>query len=446
MNVDLTDMVDNPRESLEIELKEWLDLSDRRHRANIARHIAALSNHGGGYLIFGISDDRNASQNRPLSLDGFNQDTINAITERYLAPELHCHVAFVKSSEGLEYPIVHVPSHGLTPVCAVRDGPRDGKGPPQGIKSSTYYIRTPGPKSEPITSYEQWIPLIRRCSFNDRNALLQGFSQLFPGLIPSSPSSINRLDVWDRDVAKRYGAVVQSARKINWPLPLHATHYQLSYFISHKDESKSISELKNLLEEINIEVRDTVWTGWSMFYPFKRPEIAPAVVPEHSDGSGLSLLEGNLIGNGQLDTSMPDFWRLSPDGRASLVRAYREDERLSPPGRWLSPITVLRETTEIVRHARAFANRFPSATSVGFRCTWLGLEGREIKDFNPTALWSPSCTKAKADRRVSSGEWTLAQLQTSWPEIVASLGCPILTLFGLDCSTELVRRMAPRFT
>jgi hypothetical protein len=203
--------------------------------------------------------------------------------------------------------------------------------------------------------------------------------------------------------------------------------------------------MRRLLEEMNNEVRDTVWTGWSMFYPFTRPEIAAVVYPEQPDGTGLDLLETNLIGNGQFDTSMPDFWRIAPDGRASLVRGYREDVRLRNPGKWLSPTTVLRETTELVRHARAFARRFPTATAVSFRCTWLGLRGREIRDFDPSIYWHPGKIAA-ADRRITTGEWTVVQLNTDWSQIVADLGCPILALFGMDyCSAEMVRGMAPKF-
>ena len=47
MITDLTDLVDNPREALDIELKQWLDLTDNLAKANIARHLAALCNHGG---------------------------------------------------------------------------------------------------------------------------------------------------------------------------------------------------------------------------------------------------------------------------------------------------------------------------------------------------------------------------------------------------------------
>lgn len=54
MESDLQDLIAVPRETLGIELKAWLDLTDKTVRANIARHVAALANHGGGYMVLGL--------------------------------------------------------------------------------------------------------------------------------------------------------------------------------------------------------------------------------------------------------------------------------------------------------------------------------------------------------------------------------------------------------
>jgi len=68
METDLTDLVDFPRETLEVEVKGWMDLGDKAARTNIARHIAALANHGGG--ISSSAHDRPVSppQDRPQRL------------------------------------------------------------------------------------------------------------------------------------------------------------------------------------------------------------------------------------------------------------------------------------------------------------------------------------------------------------------------------------------
>lgn len=439
---DLSDLVNNPRETLEIELKNWVELKDPVVRANVARHMAALSNHGGGYLVFGIRDDLTIDPDRPLSLDEFNRDTFSAIVKKYLTPAFQCDVTIVTSATNGEFPIVRAPGHGVVPICVKQNGPHDANGKPQGIRAGVYYIRAPGPESIAISSPQDWSALIRRCTLNDRDALLKDMGHILRGQEAMVPTAEDRLQSWHRDAELRFHEALGVAKDFSRPVSLKDNSYQLSYLISHNDDAIPVGDLGRVLEEINNEVRDTVWTGWSMFYPFSPPEIRPSVHPDKLDGTGGDLLETNLLG---FDADLPDFWRISPDGRASLVRGYREDVRLEEPGRWLSPETVLRETAELVRHARAFARRFPSASSVSFRCVWNGLKGREIRDFDPGICWSPGRI-AIANQRTVSGEYPVVQLGASWPKIVSDLGCPILHLFGFtDCSPEFVEGMRHRF-
>lgn len=83
---DLTDLVDYPRETLDIELKEWIDLNDRVAQAKLAKHIAELANHGGGYLLFGFCDDQSIAPTRPSDLLRFSRDEFSGIIKRYLTP------------------------------------------------------------------------------------------------------------------------------------------------------------------------------------------------------------------------------------------------------------------------------------------------------------------------------------------------------------------------
>ena len=54
-NAHLDDLINEPRETLDVEVKEWLDLTDNDHRAMIAKEVIALANHGGGFLVIGFS-------------------------------------------------------------------------------------------------------------------------------------------------------------------------------------------------------------------------------------------------------------------------------------------------------------------------------------------------------------------------------------------------------
>src|SRR5260221_4793564 len=129
---DLQDLVENPPEILDVELKDWMDIAnDGVARANVARHIAALANHGGGYLLFGFHDNRTPNPSSPYPIEAFHRDIISSIVKEYLTPTFQCEVDFITSRAGTTHPVVWVPSHGAVPVCSKADGPHDAKGVPK---------------------------------------------------------------------------------------------------------------------------------------------------------------------------------------------------------------------------------------------------------------------------------------------------------------------------
>lgn len=445
------DLVDYPRETLDVELKQWVAFDDKVAQAKLAKHIAALANHGGGYLVFGFCDDESIAPDRPIDLSAYNRDTLGGIVNRYLTPAIQCDIQMVRSSEQLNYPVVRVPSHGPTPICAKIDGPHDTKGRPQGIRSGTYYVRKPGPKSEAARGLEDWQPLIRRCVTFDRDSLLSDIAravQLRPE--PTKQAASNRLKTWHDKSEVRWRSIVEETTAHPWLVDFETNHCQLSYTIlSDTGVAIPSSELQRALEQVNHSVRETVWTGWSMFYPFTRPEIAAALYPEFKDGTGVDVLESNLLVEGSFDTGLPDFWRYAVDGRATIIRPYREDRQRTvkgtgrDAGTWLSPETIIRETTELVTHARIMTERY-DGSHVVFRCTWRGLAGREINDFEGI-YWSPG-RRSHAEQRTVDGTWSLPALTANWHEVVAELSCPVLSLFGFtECNPNLVARLAPRF-
>lgn len=157
---DLTRIVLEPEETLEIELKAWLDLSANGHKAKLAKELIALANHGGGVVILGIDDATLTPIERP---DGYsiNADNINGIVARYADPVFHCGV---KEVEG--HPVISVPGGHAVPIRAKRDGP-NGE-----IQQHVYYIRRAGPNSEAPQNGLEWDKLIRRC-IDSREAELE---------------------------------------------------------------------------------------------------------------------------------------------------------------------------------------------------------------------------------------------------------------------------------
>ena len=231
-NDDLRDLIENPRENEGIEMKAWVDLDDQTQKAKLARHVGALANHGGGYLVFGFNDDLTHDQNRPSSLEKYNRDTFAGIAKRYLTPIFQCDVFSVTHSNGNEFSVVRVPGHKDVPIAAKADGPQDGRGRLQGIVKGTYYIRKPGPESAAISGAEEWSPLIRRCVLENRDQLLSDITSLLQTRVTRGPTGRQQLEEWHNDSERRFLDLLSQAEGFQWPVPLEENCYQLSYLIS----------------------------------------------------------------------------------------------------------------------------------------------------------------------------------------------------------------------
>jgi hypothetical protein len=428
---ELQEVVDEPNETLENEYKSWLDLNQPEARASLARHIAALANHGGGRIIFGINDQMKYAGPCPNANSLLDHDAVASVVKRYLEPPLQCDVFIVESATGNEHPVIVVPPHGAAPICAKADGPYvNGKN--TGIAKGAYYIRKPGPESAQIENAREWSSLIRRCVMHERTAILAAIDASLRGL-PSavSRSADDELREWHEAA---YAMFLRKIEKFTGPPELAKCNVQFSYIIEREDGQRfDPNELTPILLRINSEVRDLVQTGWSMFHIFTKPGIAPAFTTDPAIERGeQDFLECSLLA----DTSAygADTWRAGTDGKATLIREYWEDNDNSAlrtglnAGSWFSPNMMARSIGEFVRHARGIAERFKTPSTVAFRCQWRGLEGRRVYD--PGVLWR-SGTVAPTNDRVVRASFPVAALSSDWQRIVAELGAPVARLFGI---------------
>lgn len=230
--------------------------------------------------------------------------------------------------------------------------------------------------------------------------------------------------------------------------------YQLSYRIIQSGTTTrlSVHALEEAIREAGERVRDVVWTGWSMFHQFTRPEIAPRIVLDTTTGEEIEAFETDLREHAKIETTRGEIWRITADGRATLIRPYREDTvddarfagRGLTPGTWFSPRTLIREVYELATHAKELAKAFPNGESVEFRCTWLGLKGRRIADFEPGIYWREHV--CHAEQRTSSVTVSLDQLAADTAAVVAQIAAPVLVLFdGLELSRDWIAQQVPKF-
>jgi predicted HTH transcriptional regulator len=101
LDENLRDLVLNPREGLPVELKRWLDLSNRSHQAKIIRGCAAIYNSNGGYVLIGFNDDGTAHRDGipvDFAID-YEPEKIQQIVANNTSPPIEVSVRHVRVND-----------------------------------------------------------------------------------------------------------------------------------------------------------------------------------------------------------------------------------------------------------------------------------------------------------------------------------------------------------
>jgi hypothetical protein len=79
-------LIARPGESLNVEIKRWLDPADTAGAAKIVKAVFAVRNRNGGFLVIGFDDKTLLPDisGEPVDVRGaFHQDTIQGLVSRY---------------------------------------------------------------------------------------------------------------------------------------------------------------------------------------------------------------------------------------------------------------------------------------------------------------------------------------------------------------------------
>lgn len=439
------DLVDERLETPLAEYKRWMSLAEKVARANIARHICALANSGGGHIIFGFEDDGSPSEPHPQDLKPYGQDAINGIVERYLQPPVHCAVIMVKATSGKSYPVVRVPSHGAQPVCAKRDGPPDNRGRPMGIQSGVHYIRAPGPKSVPIDNPERWREVIHRCVVAERDGLLSSIGRLFDRPQASAPEPV--LSGWVDDALGEWPKMKQGEWSVSPAGNRVAFGFRLISASGNPPASLAIRTLEEAIRAASYGASDDVKSGAVPFEMRGRDDARPRIAL-FGDVEAYAYADETLKAH-----SIGEMWRIAADGRGVVIQPIPEDSpwvncavehrssRKWPSGERLSPRFQVTSVAENLNFVRRLALAFLDITECEFLLDYAGLAGRTVDEPAPGVYFSRSSTSAVDARRVSS-KMSIDVLTASMPEAIATLVAPIFRLFdGWDVGPDYVRKI-----
>jgi hypothetical protein len=119
-------LVAQPTEGLNLELKNWIDPGTTHGAAKIVKGLVALRNRNGGHLVVGFNDKTFHPDPSPSweVRRAFNVDDIQMLVSRHVSEPFEVAVQFV-SREGVDYPVVIVPTGVRVPV-AIKRGLTEG--------------------------------------------------------------------------------------------------------------------------------------------------------------------------------------------------------------------------------------------------------------------------------------------------------------------------------
>ncbi|KZK79984.1 hypothetical protein PsAD13_04975 [Pseudovibrio sp. Ad13] len=436
----LKDLLVDPRESPDFEVKNWLDLQgSNEDKATVAKAILAIANSGGGFVALGLLETDAGvveAEGRPADFEGYSQDLINGIVHNYCDPPFHCAVHIVPSPEGALYPIVVVPGGHRVPVRARRAGPHGNI-----VTSNAIYVRKPGPRSETPQSAQEWDALLDRCLRNRRDDMFDQIRDLITGAVPQIEREAEpaALEEWTNASHLRWEHLVEPLAENSGPRFPHGS-YCFAYEIIGERRHITPAQFSELLKR-----SETRYTGWPPFWYPTREGIEPYPI----DGS----VECWLGGDPQMriqdnDPAHSDYWRVSPEGFAFLLRGFQEDgdDLDLPPATAFDVTLPIWRVGETLLHARRLANNlFEGTATIRFSAIYSGLAGR--------ALTSIEGRRLMRQRRVArqntielSTHIDANSIDPNLPEIVQPLLSPLYGLFDffelpMQLVTEELSRM-----
>ena len=414
----------NPAEDLDAEYKGWLDLRMEPDRANLAKAVIALANHGGGVVVLGFEEQSTGLEARPkpAGMPDVTQDDVNAAVHRYAEPQLHCRMHPVKHPVvGSIHPVIRVPG-GDVPVMSKRDQSEGGLG------QHRIYVRKPGPRSEEPQTAAEWRNLLDRCVMARREDMLDSIRAIVLGRVEQSRSGHTSVELegFMNSSRERWMALAQSGPEdaLN---RFPDGHYEIAISLVNAQPVVRLLELKDRLA-VAQKVRTS---GWPPFMDIG----VEGLNPYPSESCIEAWLGHPSPRNIHRGPNYADFWRASLSGQLYIIRGYGEDsvERTSAshrsPGTILAiDISVIR-IWECLRFTSHFSRTFRDVEEVMVRCQYTGLSGRSLIDsLDPAFSIRRGVGRVGGEIKLT-GQFTLRQLEDNMPEVLQHLMAPLFENF-----------------
>ena len=374
----LRHVVDNPAETLNAELKTWIDPNTPEGQAKIVKTCIALHHANGGILLIGF--DNQTLRPSPKTVSGevrelFHPDTIQALVSTYAFEAIPVEVNFVKR-DGIEYPVLWIDSGVRTPV-AIKKELKDSNNKVI-LKRNAIYVRSlnaSGIASTTEATCRDWEKLIGTCFDNREADIGRFFRRYFKDLATmvdvEFPSVEGRLGEILEDGLRRFE---ESRHRLPSVLSPHGA-FEVALLTSEEVRNLSANQsFLNMLASNNPYY--SAWPLWRVDTGIRRENHAR--VYENS----WEAMMMNFETQGWL--KFLDFWKINPKGRFYHRRALHEDfdflEQKIEPMKYFDyclPIWFVAEAIALgIRFAKAL--RIPNEAKLFFEFRWTSLKERTL--------------------------------------------------------------------
>jgi hypothetical protein len=414
MKVDFSrmqELIQQPQESLSVELKAWIDPNCPDGIAKIVKTALAMRNHGGGYIVIGFNNDtlEPILDNIPGNVrEIFHIDKIQGMIAKYSSEPFEITVEFPQRN-GQDFPVIIIPTGIKTPVAAKRDLPSNNEGKLL-IRAHTVYVRSLSSNNTPSTTQAQskdWSKLIEIC-FDNREAdigrfirrhlgaigteQLNSLAAVLAGSFKPETSTEDSLKEYFEESEQHYE---QALTKRNFTLPEHGLPEHGIWevgliLIGQVPDHAANQEFLNLLSSSNPN-----YTGWPVWLDGRRLGEDNRPYPLNEVWEALLI----SLSSRWPDRDFIEFMRFDPKGKFFLMRALEDDmASRTRPDTSPQPLTTLDCGLAIIQTAEAIAvgiefaksmGCLPEETTLAFAFKWTKLAERRLSSRTNLLQWIP---------------------------------------------------------
>ena len=438
-NQELLPFINQPREDLAAEYKDWLDINDKHHKALLAKAVIAMANHGGGFIVIGFVeiDDTLVSRIEPDNSPAITQDLVNGIVTRYCSPGFHCQVHYLEHRETkARHPVVAVPGSLSVPVMSKRD--HTGV-----ISANRCYMRKPGPRSEEPNTGEEWRSLLDRCIRAGRSEMLDAIRTILHGQVHVQDPSVDAVEELTKfcEAAHRRWQELIRDEQPDSPVRFPLGFYEMGFSFVGAPPLRGLNDLRTRLRDAG----RITYTGWPPFVDLNERGWTASVFEDFVEAWLGKRVEDAIS---QRTSATSDFWRASPGGKLYTIRGYTEDDLMGSytyhtgdfvgPGEVIDLTYPVRRVAEGCLFAERLAETYDEVEGIIMSMRFTGLKGRRLISLTKSRGYHESRI-SDTDDVVLRATATPQQVRNNIVEIIHDLLTPLYEKFSFyQISSQLV--------